>query len=154
MKKLFAFLLIFGFSVTALTAQTIDRSQYIETDLFSFKVEGNQKGREYTVKYKMVLKFSSQSGTRVYFQDDNGDYLTLETTKRWSFNSGQVVTVYFTERHSTYGMWLDEKLDDIETSTASSVKPWLPFVSNGRSGLHGWYLQDMGNGTYREVYFE
>ena len=44
--------------------------------------------------------------------------------------------------------------DDIETSTTSSVKPWLQYVSNGKTNLHGWYLQDMGNGAYKEVYFE
>jgi hypothetical protein len=49
---------------------------------------------------------------------------------------------------------MDAKIDDIETETASSVKPWLPYVSNGRSNLHGWYLQDMGDGTYQEEYFE
>jgi hypothetical protein len=135
-------------------AQSIDKSQYTEIDLFSYKVEANQKDREYTVKYKMVLKYGSQSGTSVSFQDDYGDYLGLETTKRWAFSRGQVVTVYFTARHSSYGMWMDEKLDDIETSTNSSVKPWLPYVSNDKSGLHGWYLQDMGKGLYKEVYFE
>jgi hypothetical protein len=154
MKKVFLLftLLVIGFCAFA---QTIDRSQYKEIDLFSYNVEGNQKGRDYTVKYKMVLKFSSQSGTRVSFQDDAGDYLSLETTKRWSLNIGQVVTVYLSARHSSIvGLWFEEKLDDLETSTASSVKPWLPYVSNGKTGLHGWYLQDMGNGTYKEVYFE
>jgi len=153
MKRLFIAvgLLIIGFFAYA---QSIDKSQYKEIDLFSYKVEGNQKEQDYTVKYKMVLRFASQSGTSVIFQDDHNDYLSLQTTKRWSFNRGQVVTVYFSARHLTYGAWMDQKLDDIETSTASSVKPWLPFVSNGKSGLHGWYLQDMGNGTYKEVYFE
>jgi hypothetical protein len=135
-------------------AQSIDKSQYKEIDLFSYKVEGNQEGRAYAVKYKMVLKFSSQSGTSVSFQDDADDYLSLETTKRWPLNRGQVVTVYLSARHNTIGIWADEKLDDLETSTASSVKPWLPYVSNGKTGLHGWYLQDMGNGTYKEIYFE
>jgi hypothetical protein len=102
----------------------------------------------------MVLKFRVQSGTHVAFEDDAGDSIYLETTKRWTFNNGQVVTVYFTARHSSYGIWQDEKLDDIETSTTSSVKPWLPYVSNGKTNLHGWYLQDMGNGIYKEVYFE
>jgi hypothetical protein len=153
MKRLFIVggLLAIGFFAYA---QSIDRSQYKEIDLFSYQVEGKEKGQEYTVKYKMVVKFARQSGTSVVFQDDNGDYLYLETTRRWSFNRGQVVTVYFSARNSSYGGWSDAKLDDIETSTASSVKPWLPFVSNGKSGLHGWYLQDMGNGTYKEVYFE
>jgi len=135
-------------------AQSVDRSQYKEIDLFSYKVEGNKKEREYDVKYKMVLKFSHQRGTTVTFQDDAGDYLILETTKRWSLNNGQVVTVYLSARHNTILAWLDQKLDDLETSTTSSVKPWLPYVSNGKTGLHGWYLQDMGNGTYKEVYFE
>ena len=153
MKRLF---IVFGLLLVGFFAypQSIDRSQYKEIDLFSYQVEGKQKGREYTVKYKMVLKFYNQSGTLVSFNDDAGDSLYLQTTKRWSFNRGQVVTVYFSARNSSYGVWSDEKLDDIETSTTSSVKPWLPFVSNGKSGLHGWYLQDMGNGTYKEVYFE
>jgi hypothetical protein len=135
-------------------AQSIDRSQYKEIDLFSYKVEGKQKEGQYSVKYKMVLKFNNQSGTNINFQDDAGDYLNLETTKRWSLNRGQVVTIYLSSKHTIYGMWLEEKLDDLETSSTSSVKPWLPYVSNGKTGLHGWYLQDMGNGTYKEVYFE
>jgi hypothetical protein len=149
-------LLIVGLLFTSLAtfAQSIDKSQYKEIDLFSYKVEGNQKGRAYSVKYKMVLKFFRQSGTNVFFKDDAGDNFFLETSKRWTFREGQVVTVYFTAQHTDFGMWMEEKVDDIETSTTSSVKPWLPFVSNGKAGLHGWYLQDMGNGTYKEVYFE
>jgi hypothetical protein len=153
MKRTFVVIGLLFFSLSVF-AQSIDRSQYTEIDLFSYTVEGKQKEREYTVKYKMVLKFSSQSGTSVYFQDDAGDYLVLQTTQRWALNRGQIVTVYLSARHSQYGIWSDERLDDLGTSTTSSVKPWLPFVSNGRTGLHGWYLQDMGNGTYREVYFE
>jgi len=135
-------------------AQSIEKSQYKEVDLFSYQVEGHQKGNEYYVKYKMVLKFFSQSGTSVIFQDDAGDLLSLVTTKRWSLNKGQVITVYLSAKHGIYGGWSEQKLDDLETSTTSSVKPWLPYVSNGKTGLHGWYLQDMGNGTYKEVYFE
>jgi hypothetical protein len=153
MKKIFIGFVFFLISFLVF-AQSIDKSQYEEIDLFSFQVEGNQKERAYTVKYKMVLKFNNQSGTRVSFQDDADDYLSLETTKRWTLNRGQVVTVYLSARHSTLGIWMDEKLDDLETSTDSSVKPWLPYVSNGKTSLHGWYLQDMGNGTYKEVYFE
>ncbi|MDR1575300.1 MAG: hypothetical protein LBS37_04770 [Treponema sp.] len=153
MKKYFIVVGLLFISLSVF-AQSIDKSQYKEIDLFSYKVEGNQKEREYPVIYKMVLKYWSQSGTTVNFEDDAGDMISLQTTKRWTFNRGQVVTVYFTARHSKYGSWLDEKLDDIETSTISSVKPWLPYVSNGKTNLHGWYLQDMGNGTYKEVYFE
>jgi len=138
----------------SLFAQSIDRSQYKEIDLFSYMVEGKKEGSQYYVKYKMVLKFSLQSGTNIYFEDDTGDSFVLETTKRWSLNRGQFVTIYFSAKHSTYGFWSEVKLDDLETSTTSSVKPWLPYVSNGKTGLHGWYLQDMGNGTYKEIYFE
>jgi hypothetical protein len=143
--------LLVSFSVFA---QSIDKSQYKEIDLFSYIVEGRQTRREYAVKYKMVLKFRSQSGTGVYFEDDFGDPLSLETTKRWALNRDQVVTVYFSARHGAGGYWVGQNLDDLETSTTSSVKPWLPYVSNGKTGLHGWYLQDTGNGTYKEVYFE
>ncbi|MDR2784694.1 MAG: hypothetical protein LBB83_02145 [Treponema sp.] len=153
MKKHFIMVGLLFVSLS-LFAQSIDKTQYKEIDLFSFLVEGEQEGSEYSVKYKMVLKFFVQSGTSVSFQDDSGDFLFLHTTKRWAFESGQTVTVYFTAQHSEYGMWREQKLDDIETSTTSSVKPWLPYVSNGKSGLHGWYLQDMGNGTYKEIYFE
>lgn len=135
-------------------AQSIDKSQYKEIDLFSYQVEGNQKGTAYSVKYKMVLNFYMQSGTTLYFKDDAGDTLSLETSKRWTFKEGQTVTIYFTAQHGQYGGWGERKLDDIETSTTSSVKPWLPYVSNGKTNLHGWYLQDMGNGSYKEVYFE
>jgi nanoRNase/pAp phosphatase (c-di-AMP/oligoRNAs hydrolase) len=102
MKKYFivAGLLFISLSVFA---QSIDRSQYKEIDLFSYIVEGNQKERDYSVMYKMVLKFWSQSGTSISFQDDAGDFLPLQTTKRWTFNRGQVVTVYFTARHSKGG---------------------------------------------------
>jgi hypothetical protein len=153
MKNIF---IVVGFLLVSFSvfAQSIDKIQYQEIDLFSYQVEGNQKERAYTVKYKMVLKFLVQSGTSVSFQDDAGDYLSLETTKRWTLNRGQVVTVYLSARHSTAGLWMDQKLDDLETSTDSSIKPWLPYVSNGKTSLHGWYLLDTGNGTYEEVYFE
>jgi len=153
MKKYFLATVLMLVSLSVFS-QSIDRSQYKEIDLFSYKVEGNQKGSQYSVKYKMVLKFYFQSGTDIYFQDDAGDTLSLETTQRWSLSKSQIVTLYFTAKHSEYGIWLEQKLVDLETSTTSSVKPWLPFVSNGKTGLHGWYLQDMGNGTYKEVYFE
>jgi hypothetical protein len=150
-KHLIAFSFLFvSFSVFA---QTIDKSQYKEIDLFSYIVEAKQEGKEYTDKYKMVLKFNNQSGTTLWFRDDANDIFQIETSKRWDFNRGQVVTIYFTARHSGYG-WANKVLDAIETSTGSSVKPWLPYVSNGKTGLHGWYLQDMGNGTYKEIYFE
>ena len=153
MKK---YLIVLGFLLVSfhVFAQTIDRSKYTEIDLFSYKVEGNQQGRAYPVQYRMVLTFQSQSGTTVFFSDDAGDVISLQTTQRWSLNRGQVVTIYITAQHRDYGAWMEQKLDDIETNTTSSVKPWLPYVSNGRNGLHGWYLQDMGNGNYREVYFE
>jgi hypothetical protein len=149
-------LLIFWLFITGplLMAQTIDRSQYTEIDLFSYMVEGNTRGNDYPVKYKMLLKFRSQSGTNVSFEDDHGDSFYLSTTRRWAFNRGEIVTIYFQANHNSLGIWLNERLDDIETSTASQVKPWLPYVSNGKSGLHGWYLEDLGNGTYREVFFE
>ena len=135
-------------------AQTIDRSQYKEIDLFSFLIEGKQQNGVFTVKYKMHLKYSHNIQTRLYFKDNESNFLDLETTQRWPLNRDQAVTVYFTVEHSQFGDWGLGKLDYIETSTTSSVKPWLPYVSNGKTGLHGWYLQDMGNGTYKEVYFE
>ena len=151
MKKALAMASLFFISFFVF-AQSFERSQYTEIDLFSYRVEENQARRDYTVKYKMVINFDLQSGTSVSFHDDIGENLILETNQRWNLNRGQVVTVFFSARKAS--VWLDEKLDYLETSTASSAKPWLPYVSNGRTGLHGWYLQDMGNGTYREVYFE
>jgi len=153
MKKIIILVILFFVSLSVF-AQTIDRSQYKEIDLFNYLVEGKQKGSSYSVKYKMILKFSSQNGTRVYFRDDADDLLSLETTKRWALNKDQIVTVYISAKNISGGLWFDEKLDDLETSTMSSVKPWLPYISNDKTGLHGWYLQDMGNGTYKEVYFE
>jgi hypothetical protein len=46
MKKL---LMILGLFITGslLMAQAIDKSQYTEIDLFSYKVEGNTKGSDY-----------------------------------------------------------------------------------------------------------
>jgi hypothetical protein len=151
-KKIFLFftLLVIGFGAFA---QSIDKSQYKEIDLFSYIVESRQIGKDYAVKYKIVLKFNYQRGTIIVFADDAGDYIGLVTTKRWPLKRGQFVTVYLSANHKSSGYWSEEKLDDLETSTASSVKPWLPYVSNGKTGLHGWYLQDMGNGTYKEVYF-
>jgi len=152
MKKYFIAIGLLFISLSVF-AQSIDKSQYKEIDLFSYMVEGKQNGNQYNVKYKMVLKFYNQSGTSLLFQDDAGDYFSLQTTQRWSLNRGQVVTVYLSARNIG-GFWTDEKLDFLEISTASAVKPWLPYVSNGKTGLHGWYLQDMGNGNYKEVYFE
>ena len=151
MKKNFTLAMIFFISFSVF-ADSFDRSQYTEMNLFSYRVEENQARRDYSVKYKMMLKFDFQHGTSVSFQDDIGDHIILETDQRWNFNRGQTVVVYFSARKAS--VWLDEKLDYIETATASSIRPWHPYVSNGRTGLHGWYLQDMGNGTYKEIYFE
>jgi hypothetical protein len=81
MRKIFISAVFLGLLISGLFAQSIDKSQYKEIDLFSYQVEGNQKGKDYTVKYKMVLKFSLQSGTIVYFQDDAGDSLPLRDNK-------------------------------------------------------------------------
>jgi len=154
MKKILIVIILLFVSYSVF-AQSIDRSQYTEIDLFSYTVEGNNKERkEYSIKYKMVLKFYFQSGTTIYFHDDAGDSLSLQTTQRWLLNKDQIVTVYLSAKKSQFAMWMEEKLDDLETSTSTSVKPWLPYVSNGKTGLHGWYLQDMGNGIYKEVYYE
>jgi hypothetical protein len=34
------------------------------------------------------------------------------------------------------------------------IKPWKHLISNGKDDLLGWYLEDLGNGTYKEVYFK
>ena len=124
MKKIFTVVGLLFVSLSVF-AQSIDKSQYKAIDLFSYKVEGNKEGKDYSVKYKMVLRFGFQSGTTVYFADDDGDTISFEASKKWSFMRGHVVTVYFTADHRAYGSWLKENLIDIEPSANSGVKAYI-----------------------------
>jgi tetratricopeptide (TPR) repeat protein len=102
-------------------AQSINKSQYTEIDLFSYLVEKDQIGSAYTVKYRMALRFNSQSGTTVYFSDAAGDLLTLHTTQRWTLSRGQAVYIYFTARHLSTGLWTDQELVHLETGAAAAA---------------------------------
>ena len=141
---------------TVAYAQPLDRSQYTEIDLFSYLVRGRQMGNGESFQFRMVLGFDFQHGTAVLFRDEANDSLSLQTTRRWPFDRGEIVAVYFAAQHSRWG-WTNTSvhhIETIETSTASSARPWLPFVSNDRTDLRGWHLQYLGDGMYREVYYE
>jgi hypothetical protein len=124
MKKFFMVAGLLCISLS-LFAQSIDKSQYKAIDLLSYEVEGEKEGKDYTVKYKMVLYFGSHSGMTVYFKDTEGNLLLLETNKKWSFIEGHAVTVYFTAEHRSYGAWMNQKLIDIEPHTNSGVKAYI-----------------------------
>jgi len=153
MNKYF-FVSVFLFISLSLSGQAIDKSQYIEIDTFGYLLEARQTGRNYSVKYKMNLIFSEQSATTVYFEDAAGDLFVFETNRRWNINRGQAVVVYISARNLSRGIWNDPTLDDLEIRAALSEKPWQNFILNERSYLRGWYLEDIGNGMYKEVYLE
>jgi hypothetical protein len=143
---------------------SFDSSKYETIDLFSYRVEENDYG-EYDRNhcyFKMELFFDRQSSTTVYFYDNNNDRINMDAKQRYSLQKGQKVIVYFNAKRSgwnntirrPYGPWINVLIDYIDGNIAVQRKPWSDYISNGKTNLHGWYLEDIGNGTYRERFFE
>jgi hypothetical protein len=155
MKKLLFWLIIFLIGVS-LFAQTIDRTQYEETNSDDLAWWGDTTPRYTVKKFKMLIEFEDATGTSYRFRETHNKYSAYyNVSKRWSLTNGQKYMVYFTAKApAPSGNGEFRIIDDIDIGLSISSKPWLPFISNGKSGLHGWYLQDMGDGTYKEVFFE
>ena len=157
MKKLAAvfFLLVCG--AVLISAQPIDRAQYQPTTLEDYLYlhdTGEAVGKKYCFPVNYIGYASS--GDTMYFYDTlnaSGKELFKERITRIYINEVRppLVTVYVTCENQN-----SSNIDDIVIGDPlpARTKPWQPFVSNGKSDLHGWYLHDMGNGTYREVYFD
>lgn len=155
MKKFVCLISVMLVSLMAFS-QTIDKSKFKEVSLFDYLVEEKEnKGKEYTVYYKMPVSFSFQSGTDIYFKDENEDTISLTTNKRWNLPKNQTVMIYFSAKHNAYfSFWENETLIDVEQNTKSNVKPWENYIRKNKTGEHGWYLESVGNGIYKEVYIE
>jgi NMD protein affecting ribosome stability and mRNA decay len=123
MKKGLLFIAISFFILGGVFAQAIDRSQYSDTTLFDAELWEGQGQNTETRKFKATVQFSSQSGTRIYFQDLDGDTSKgFDVTKRWtSMQSGQKVTIYFTDKKS-YGSSDGRTIDDIDFENNSPSK--------------------------------
>ncbi|MCL1931233.1 MAG: hypothetical protein FWF55_05415 [Treponema sp.] len=157
MKKLTVFFYVLVCGAVLSSAQSIDLSEYQPTTLEDYVYlhdTGEAEGNKYCFPVNYIGYASS--GDTMYFYDTlnaSGKKLFKERITRIYINEVRppLVTVYVTceGQYST-------NIDDIVIGVPLQPyrKPWLPFVSNGKSGLHGWYLHDLGNGTYREVYFE
>jgi hypothetical protein len=156
MKKFGFGLLLFLLAMSILNAQSIDRSIYEEFTSEDLIWWGETTPRDTVKKVKMLISFNNSRGTVYTFMStDEKDYEYYRVSKRWDLTKGQKYWVYFTTKAPAYSGNSDYRIiDDIDIGPIAPVKPWIPFISNGKSGLHGWYLQDMGNGTYIEVYFE
>jgi hypothetical protein len=118
---------------------------------------GGDTNPRYTIKkFKMLIEFVDASGTSYRFRETHGQYSAYyQVSKRWNLTKGKKYMVYFTaQAPAPSGNGEFRVIDDIDMGDTVFSKPWLPYVSNGKTNLHGWYLQDMGNGTYKEVYFE
>ncbi len=151
-------LCLISFMLVSLMAfsQTIDKSKFKEVSLFDYLVEEKEnKGKEYTVYYKITVSFLSQSGTTIYFKDENKDLIDLTTNKRWNLPKNQTVMIYFSAKHNAYiPFWEDETLLDVGQNSKPNVKPWDNYIRKNKTGEHGWYLESVGNGMYKEVYIE
>jgi len=165
MKKMaIIFVLLFVAGAVFGQEYSFDSSKYESIDLFSYRVEETDYG-EYGrthCYFKMELYFDRQSSTTVYFYDNNNDRISMDAKQRYSLQKGQRVIVYFNAWRAgwnnairqPYGPWTKVLIDYIEENKYVQKKPWTDFISNGKTNLHGWFLEDMGNGTYREKYFE
>jgi hypothetical protein len=150
-------MLFFLFTLNGVVfAQNIDRSQYEETNSEDLAWWGDTTPRYTTKKFKMLIEFEEASGTSYTFRETHNKYgAYYQVSKRWNLTKGQKYMVYFTAKApAPSGNGEFRVIDDIEINGVVFSKPWLPYVSNGKSSLHGWYLQDMGNGTYKEIFFE
>ena len=157
MKKLAAVFLLLFCGAVLISAQPIDRTEYQPTTLEDYLYlhdSGDAVGNKYCFPVNYI-GYASPGATR-YFYD------TLNASGKKLFNE-RITRVYIHEEHPrlvTVFVSCESQnsvnIDDIAFGLPLQPyrKPWLPFVSNGKSDLHGWYLHDMGNGTYREVYFD
>ena len=154
MKKYFLVAVLMFVSLSVF-AQSIDRSQYQSTaleDYLFIQGTGEAIGKKYC--FPVYYNDRASSGTLLYFdskQNFTGKTFYGTISRRYNLEHLQLVTVYVTCQSKFSSI-----IDDIVAGNISiqQTKPWQPFISNGKTGLHGWYLQDMGNGTYKEVYFE
>jgi hypothetical protein len=65
----------------------------------------------------------------------------------------QNMLIYLALIDGIYEMLVNNAVDTIELSR-EPIKPWKHLISNGKDDLLGWYLEDLENGTYKEVYFK
>jgi hypothetical protein len=155
MKKIGLSILLTIYLTFSVIAQTIDISQYQPTTLEDYlfiQGTGEAIGKKYC--FSVYYNDRASSGTTLYFdskQNFTGKTFWGTISRRYALEHLQLVTVYVTCQSSFSSI-----INDIVAGNISiqQTKPWQPFISNGRSGLHGWYLEDLGNGTYREVYYE
>jgi hypothetical protein len=156
MKKLMTIFYLLVCGTVLISAQSIDRSQYRPTTLEDYlfmRDTGEAVGKKYS--FSVYYNGSASSGASMYFFDtlnfSGRKNFNGRISRRYTLEDKQLVTVYVT-CESQFSSNIDDIV--IGSSSQAQAKPWQPFISNGKSGLHGWYLQDMGNGTYKEVYFE
>lgn len=135
----------------------INKNDFRLIDFFEYDVEGNKtETGNYTAKFKMNVKFSNQQTTNIWFRGEEGS-IFFDTDFRWTLEKNQNVTIYFTVEHnSLFGnaYWHNQKLICVETSEAVTSKPWEKYIANGKRNLNGWYLEDLGNGTYQERFYK
>lgn len=155
MKKIAVIFLFLIVLPTLLFAQTINRTEYQSVtfdDYLFLRDTGEAVGKKYVLL--AYYNSSASSGATVYLMSTlNTDFKSISgsISRRYDLQPRQLLTVYVTcaSKFSTI-------IDDIVIGnlSQSQTKPWQPFILNNRSNLHGWFLEDLGNGTYREVYFE
>ena len=83
--------------------------------------------------------------------------ISFRTDFKWPLKRGDSVTIYFTAEHKVYGdsgFWREHNLVYAETFVENNSKPWDKYISNDKSFLNGWYLESLGNGLYREHFYE
>jgi len=154
MKKYFIVVCLLFVSLS-IFAQSIDRSKYQSTTLEDYLfIQGTGEAIDKKYCFTVYYNDRASSGTTLYFdskQNFTGKTFYGTISRRYILEHLQLVTVFVTCQNNYSSI-----IDDITTENISKqqTKPWHPFISNGKSGLHGWYLEDLGNGTYKEVYFE
>lgn len=135
----------------------INKDEFRLIDFFDYDVEGDRiETGEYIAKFKMNVYFDRQFTNTVVFKDDEGS-INFPTNFRWRLESKQPVTIYFTVKHITWETgagWMYRNLVLVETSGTLENRPWKKYISNDRKDINGWYLEDLGDGMYREHFFK
>ena len=109
------FSLIFSVSVFG---QAVDRAQYRAIDPFDYKLDEDKAAEKAVRKFKSVVQYLSQDGTRFIFSSlDQGTMLDMNVNKAINTPSAaQKVTVYYT---ATKGIKDTLVLDEIDFSNTT-----------------------------------
>ena len=117
-KPLVVFIVFFIVCSVSVFAQAVDKSQYRAIDPFDYKLDEEKAAANSVRKFKSVVLYASQEGTRFIFNSlDQGTTLDLNTGRTINPpSSAQKVTIYYT---ATKGIRDALVLDEIDSGNTT-----------------------------------